>query len=39
VDQLQLATLEGDGSISIVAKDGSDTTAASKRRRRYRRRT
>jgi uncharacterized membrane protein YcaP (DUF421 family) len=38
VDQLQLATLEGDGSISIVAKDRSDTKATTQRRRRYRRR-
>jgi uncharacterized membrane protein YcaP (DUF421 family) len=38
VDQLEVATLEGDGSISIVAKDSSSTKATSKRRRRYRRR-
>jgi len=36
VRQVRLATLEEDGSISIVAYDGSGTPAA-KRRRRYRR--
>jgi uncharacterized membrane protein YcaP (DUF421 family) len=37
VEQVKLATLEGDGSISIVAKDAADTSEAHRRRRRYRR--
>lgn len=37
VAQMRLATLEADGSISIVAIDSSDTTEARRRRRRYRR--
>jgi uncharacterized membrane protein YcaP (DUF421 family) len=37
VDQMKLATLEADGSISIVATDTADTGGARRRRRRYRR--
>jgi uncharacterized membrane protein YcaP (DUF421 family) len=37
VNQMKLATLEADGSISIVANDRADTSEARKRRRRYRR--
>jgi uncharacterized membrane protein YcaP (DUF421 family) len=37
VDQMKLATLEADGSISIVATDAADTGGARRRRRRYRR--
>ncbi|MGZ8513909.1 MAG: DUF421 domain-containing protein [Candidatus Limnocylindrales bacterium] len=37
VDQLKVATLEADGSISIVATDRADTSEARRRRRRYRR--
>lgn len=37
VGQMKLATLEADGSISIVATDKADTTEARRRRRRYRR--
>jgi uncharacterized membrane protein YcaP (DUF421 family) len=37
VAQMKLATLEADGSISIVATDAADTTSARRRRRRYRR--
>jgi uncharacterized membrane protein YcaP (DUF421 family) len=37
VDQMKLATLEADGSISIVATDKADTSEARRRRRRYRR--
>jgi Predicted membrane protein len=37
VEQMKLATLEADGSISIVATDTADTTGARRRRRRYRR--
>ena len=37
VDQMKLATLEADGSISIVAIDSQDTSEARRRRRRYRR--
>ncbi len=35
--QMKLATLEGDGSISIVATDSAGAAAAGRRRRRYRR--
>ena len=38
VAQMKLATLEADGSISIVARDGPDMAEARTRRRRYRRR-
>lgn len=37
VDQLKLATLEADGSISIVATDAADAGPARRRRRHYRR--
>jgi uncharacterized membrane protein YcaP (DUF421 family) len=37
VDQVKLATLEEDGSISIVPADGEDNPAARRRRRRYKR--
>lgn len=37
VDQMKLATLEDDGSISIVGTDGSGNAATKRRRRRYRR--
>jgi len=37
VRQMKLATLEADGSISIVATDTFDTSEARRRRRRYRR--
>jgi uncharacterized membrane protein YcaP (DUF421 family) len=37
VDQVKLAMLEEDGSISIVPADGEDTPAAKRRRRRYKR--
>ena len=37
VDQMKLATLEADGSISIVATDKADAGGATRRRRRYRR--
>jgi uncharacterized membrane protein YcaP (DUF421 family) len=37
VDQMKLATLEADGSISIVATDKADSSEARRRRRRYRR--
>jgi uncharacterized membrane protein YcaP (DUF421 family) len=37
VDQMKLATLEEDGSISIVPMGGQDNPAASRRRRRYKR--
>jgi uncharacterized membrane protein YcaP (DUF421 family) len=37
VSQMKLATLEADGSISIVASDAADTASAVRRRRRYRR--
>lgn len=37
VGQMKLATLESDGSISIVATDKADTSDGSRRRRRYRR--
>src|SRR5512143_3385766 len=37
VGQMKLATLEADGSISIVATDSADTSDARRRRRRYRR--
>ena len=37
VGQMKLATLEADGSISIVATDSADTSEAKRRRRRYRR--
>ena len=36
-DQIKLATLEEDGSISIVPADGEDNPAARRRRRRYKR--
>jgi len=37
VDQLKLATLEADGSISVVATDAADAGQPRRRRRRYRR--
>ena len=37
VEQMKLATLEADGSISVVATDSADSTGARRRRRRYRR--
>jgi uncharacterized membrane protein YcaP (DUF421 family) len=37
VDEMKLATLEADGSISIVATDAADTGVARRRRRHYRR--
>lgn len=37
VGQLKVATLEADGSISIVATDRADSSEARRRRRRYRR--
>jgi uncharacterized membrane protein YcaP (DUF421 family) len=37
VDQMKLATLEADGSISIVATDSADAGGSTRRRRRYRR--
>ncbi len=37
VEQLKVATLEEDGSISIVPADGEDNPAARRRRRRYKR--
>jgi uncharacterized membrane protein YcaP (DUF421 family) len=37
VKEMKLATLEPDGSISIVATDSADTAEVSRRRRRYRR--
>jgi uncharacterized membrane protein YcaP (DUF421 family) len=37
VRQMKLATLEADGSISIVASDAADTATLARRRRRYRR--
>ncbi len=37
VDQVKLAVLEEDGSISIVPVDGDDNPAARRRRRRYKR--
>jgi uncharacterized membrane protein YcaP (DUF421 family) len=37
VEQMKLATLEADGSISIVATDTADTGGAGRRRRHYRR--
>ncbi len=37
VGQMKLATLEADGSISIVATETADTAEAQRRRRRYRR--
>jgi uncharacterized membrane protein YcaP (DUF421 family) len=37
VRQMKLATLEADGSISIVASDAADTATVTRRRRRYRR--
>jgi len=37
VDQVKLAVLEEDGSISIVPRDGEDNPTAKRRRRRYRR--
>jgi uncharacterized membrane protein YcaP (DUF421 family) len=36
-DQMKLATLEEDGSISIVPADGEDNPSAQRRRRRYKR--
>jgi uncharacterized membrane protein YcaP (DUF421 family) len=39
VDQVKLAVLEEDGSISIVPRDGDDNPTAKRRRRRYRRTT
>jgi uncharacterized membrane protein YcaP (DUF421 family) len=37
VEDMKLATLEADGSISIVATEGADTGGSKRRRRRYRR--
>jgi len=37
VEQMKLATLEADGSISIVATDAAESAGARRRRRRYRR--
>ena len=37
VEQMKLATLEADGSISIVATDAAGSAGATRRRRRYRR--
>jgi uncharacterized membrane protein YcaP (DUF421 family) len=37
VEQIKLATLESDGSISIVATDTANNAATKRRRRRYRR--
>jgi uncharacterized membrane protein YcaP (DUF421 family) len=37
VDQMKLATLEEDGSISIVPAEGDDNPSARRRRRRYKR--
>lgn len=37
VAQMKVATLEADGSISIVATDAQDAAGATRRRRRYRR--
>src|ERR1700690_2056144 len=37
VHEMKLATLEADGSISIVATEGTDAALAIRRRRRYRR--
>lgn len=37
VEQMKLATLEADGSISIVATDTANNAGAKRRRRRYRR--
>jgi uncharacterized membrane protein YcaP (DUF421 family) len=37
VSEMKLATLEADGSISIVANDSTDPQAAQRRRRRFRR--
>lgn len=37
VEQMKLATLEADGSISIVATDAAESAGATRRRRRYRR--
>jgi uncharacterized membrane protein YcaP (DUF421 family) len=37
VDQVKLAVLEEDGSISIVPREGEDNPIAKRRRRRYRR--
>lgn len=37
VEQMKLATLEADGSISIVATETAETAEARRRRRRYRR--
>jgi uncharacterized membrane protein YcaP (DUF421 family) len=37
VSEMKLATLESDGSISIVATDEADTREGTRRRRRYRR--
>jgi uncharacterized membrane protein YcaP (DUF421 family) len=37
VEQMKLATLEADGSISIVATDAADSAGSTRRRRRYRR--
>ena len=37
VDQMKLAVLEEDGSVSIVPADGEDNPAARRRRRRYKR--
>jgi uncharacterized membrane protein YcaP (DUF421 family) len=39
VKQMKLATLEADGSISIVSTDGADSAETARRRRRYRRRS
>jgi len=37
VEQMRLAVLEEDGSISVVPKEGEDTPEAKRRRRRYKR--
>ena len=39
VEQVKVATLEEDGSISIVPRESDDNPAARRRRRRYKRRT
>jgi uncharacterized membrane protein YcaP (DUF421 family) len=39
VKEMKLATLEADGSISIVAADDGESSTTSRRRRRYRRRS
>ena len=39
VEQMKVATLEEDGSISIVPQESDDNPSARRRRRRYKRRT